>query len=159
MNGLSQETKWVWSAFGRFPLVTKQRHGGSNKILEALHGLPKKTSHSLWLACEFYVQALAFPRFALACFTKSLLREDELVMMSPVYTKGAIASATKSLFEGNPTASDAGGSVSWTPRRGVPTSSEGSIEVLQSVRLPRGSGRVIQIMFHRKGDYFSSLCK
>jgi hypothetical protein len=105
------------------------------------------------------MQASAFPRSVLASFTKSLLREDELVMMSPVYTKGAIASATKSLFEGAPTASDAGGSVSWTPRRGMSTSSEGSIDVLQSVRLPRGSGHVTQIMFHRKGDYFSSLCK
>jgi hypothetical protein len=80
-------------------------------------------------------------------------------MMSPLYAKGTIVSATKSLFEGNPTASYAGGAVSWTPQRGVPTSSGGSIDVLQSVRLPRGSGRVTQIIFHRKGDYFSSLCK
>jgi len=80
-------------------------------------------------------------------------------MVSPLYVKGAIASATKSLFEGNPNAPDAGVAVSWTPRRGVSTSSEGSIDVLQSVRLPRGTGRVIQIVFHRKGDYFSSLCE
>ena len=90
----------------------------------------------------------------------SLRRDEEVVLISPLYVKGAIASGTKALFEGTPTASDTGGTVSWTARRTAATlTEEGSFDVLQSIRLPRGTGNVIQVAFHRKGDYFSSLCE
>ncbi|PVG04148.1 BOP1NT-domain-containing protein [Serendipita vermifera] len=87
--------------------------------------------------------------------------DEEILVMVPPHTKGAFLSATKSLFEGSAAGSDAGGGpVSWAPRGSMASSSLSSAavnEVLQSIRLPRGSGRVVQLGFHRKGDYFSSL--
>ncbi|KIM27581.1 hypothetical protein M408DRAFT_330013 [Serendipita vermifera MAFF 305830] len=80
--------------------------------------------------------------------------DEEVVLITPLYVKGVIASATKSLFEGNPTGSNTGGAVEWTAYRGTATSTEGT---LQSIRLPRATGKVMQIAFHRKGDYFTSL--
>jgi hypothetical protein len=90
-------------------------------------------------------------------------RDEEILVMVPPHTKGAVLSATKSLFEGSAAGSDAGGGpVSWSPRGSMASSSLSSAAVnegLQSIRLPRGSGRVVQLGFHRKGDYFSSLCE
>jgi hypothetical protein len=77
------------------------------------------------------------------------------VVVLPPYVKGTISSATRSLFTG----SDASGIVSWAPRRANAASIDASKDVLQSIRLPRGAGKVVQLVFHRKGDYFSSLCK
>lgn len=80
--------------------------------------------------------------------------------MSRPYVKGAILSATKSLFPSNTNGSDAGGPVAWAPRRSsVSMNDEVNNDVLQSIKLPRGAGRVTQVVFHRKGDYFSTLCE
>jgi hypothetical protein len=80
------------------------------------------------------------------------------VVVLPPHVKGTILSATRSLFTDNAAGSDAGGTVTWAPRR-ASTSIDVAKDVLQSIRLPRGAGRVAQLVFHRKGDYFSSLCK
>ena len=94
--------------------------------------------------------------------------------MFPPYVKGAVGSATKTLFDPDSGVtsgvSDGSGAraVSWSMRRGG-TSSQGqgasssssssSADILQSIALPPGSGKVTQITFHRKGDYLSSLCE
>ncbi|KAG8870535.1 Ribosome biogenesis protein erb1 [Serendipita sp. 405] len=114
------------------------------------------------------------PRKDVSYFVVGL--EEEIIFLSPPFVTGSVSSATKTLFDleaagsggiqavGSSSASSAS-TVSWTmTHRGTKSASstiQGSAaiihDVLQCVRLPRGSGRVAQLSFHRKGDYLSSL--
>lgn len=106
------------------------------------------------------------PRKDVSYFAVGL--EEEIVFVFPPYVKGTVASATKALFDADSgvtsgiSVSSGASPVSWSIRRGGPNSqgqdaSSPSADILQSVALPRGSGRVTQITFHRKGDYLSSV--
>lgn len=159
----------------------KRLAGPLVRRLEVSLGVRGETCHSSSSACEFgfhgslapfpnslapsYLGSLArvivcyctvINRVA-TCHSYLFFRDEEIVVVLPPYVKGTILSATRSLFTDNATGSDAGGIVSWTPRRANAASI--AKDVLQSIRLPRGAGRVVQLVFHRKGDYFSSLCK
>lgn len=79
--------------------------------------------------------------------------------MIPPLLSAAIHMATRELFDAAETPSGplpaSASPVKWTVSASQPGS---TADFLGTIQLPKGSGQVTQITFHRKGDYFATVC-
>ena len=85
-------------------------------------------------------------------------REEQLYVVIPPLLSAAIHVATREQFDGAEMGSGSQppsttSAVKWT----LPSETT-SADFLCAIQLPQGSGHVTQITFHRKGDYFATIC-
>lgn len=81
--------------------------------------------------------------------------EERLYVVVPPLLSAAIHEATRELFDAAQTPASAN-PVKWTAPSQQAGSPAGDFPSI--IELPPGSGQVKQITFHRKGDYFATVC-